>query len=110
MRQLRRRGCRALGFAGMRGLLDGKVWQSALDPKLKPLAALLADIANDDGTSIFPSVAYLAWQLGDDLQPTREPRMERTIQHHLKKLVGEKVLEVVGLRRWNGETMVPTAV
>ena len=50
----------------MSGLLAGKVWQSALDPKLKPLAAALADIASDDGTNIYPSVSYVAWPLGRD--------------------------------------------
>ena len=46
------------------GLLAGKVWQSNLHPDLKPLAAALADIGNDDGTSIYQSVEYMAWLLG----------------------------------------------
>ena len=59
--------------------LAGKVWASNLDPELKPLAALLADIGNADeglagflpscdGTKIpsvaYISVAYIAWLLG----------------------------------------------
>lgn len=48
----------------MSGLLAGKVWMSALKPTLKPLAATLADIADDDGTSIYPTIAYVAWRLG----------------------------------------------
>jgi hypothetical protein len=59
------------------GFLAGKVWQSALDPELKPLAAALADIANDDGTSIYPSVGYMCWLLG---------RSERAVQVQLGKL------------------------
>jgi hypothetical protein len=45
------------------GLLAGKVWLSNLHRKLKPLAATLADIANEDGTSIYPSVEYVARRL-----------------------------------------------
>lgn len=70
----------------MSGLLAGKVWLSALDPDLKPLAATLADIANDDGTSIYPSVAYIAWRLG---------RCERAVQVQLQKLRTMGVLVTV---------------
>jgi hypothetical protein len=70
----------------MSGLLAGKVWQSNLHPDLKPLAAALADIGNDDGTSIYPSVAYMAWLLG---------RSTRSVQDNLKKLRYLKVLKVV---------------
>ncbi|MBI4393350.1 MAG: hypothetical protein HY556_06090 [Euryarchaeota archaeon] len=69
----------------MSGFLAGKVWQSALAPHLKPLAAALADIANDDGTSIYPSVAYMAWLLG---------RSERAIQNGLSDLRAQGVLQV----------------
>jgi hypothetical protein len=61
------------------GFLAGKVWQSALEPHLKPLAAALADIANDDGTSIYPSVAYMAWLMG---------RSERSVRDTLRELRG----------------------
>lgn len=71
----------------MSGFLAGKVWQSALAPHLKPLAAALADIANDDGTSIYPSVAYVAWLLG---------RSERAIQNGLSDLRAEGILKVEG--------------
>ncbi|MHB8654994.1 MAG: hypothetical protein ACYDA9_14080 [Terriglobia bacterium] len=70
----------------MSGLLAGLVWLSDLEPELKPLAATLADIANDDGTSIYPSVAYVAWRLG---------RSERHVQYGLQKLTGFGILEVV---------------
>ena len=70
----------------MSGFLAGKIWQSDLDPELKPLAAALADVANDDGTSIYPSVAYMAWLLS---------RSERTVQTGLKALRAAGVLRVV---------------
>jgi len=62
------------------------VWQSALCADLKPLAAALADIANDDGTSIFPSVGYMCWLLG---------RSERSVQMNLASLRKLGVLAVV---------------
>lgn len=70
----------------MSGLLAGKVWQSNLSSHLKPLAAAMADIANDDGTSIYPSVAYLAWLLG---------KGERSVQYGLDELKGLGVIEAV---------------
>jgi hypothetical protein len=70
----------------MSGLLAGKVWLSDLSPRLKPLAATLADIANDDGTSIYPSVQYVAWRLG---------RSKRFVQGGLSQLRRLGVLEVV---------------
>jgi len=68
------------------GFLAGKIWQSDLDPELKPLAAALADVANDDGTSIYPSVGYMGWLLS---------RSERTVQTGLKALRAAGVLRVV---------------
>jgi hypothetical protein len=68
----------------MSGLLAGKVWLSNLDRKLKPLAATLADIANDDGTSIYPSVEYVAWRLSSS---------ERSVRAALSKLRRLGVLE-----------------
>jgi hypothetical protein len=71
----------------MSGLLAGKVWQSALDSHLKPLAAVLADIANDDGSSIYPSVAYIAWLLG---------KGRRSIQVGLSELKALGIIEALG--------------
>jgi hypothetical protein len=68
------------------GFLAGKVWQSNLHPDLKPLAAALADIGNDDGTSIYPSVAYMAWLLG---------RSSRSVQQNLARLRDLGVLVIV---------------
>lgn len=70
----------------MSGLLAGKVWQSALAPDLKPLAAALADIGNDDGTSIYPSVDYVSWLLG---------KSRRSVQSGLSKLRRTEVLLVI---------------
>ena len=71
----------------MSGILAGKVWLSALDADLKPLAATLADIGSDDGKRIYPSVAYMAWRLG---------RSERDVQRDLSKLREIGVLMIVG--------------
>lgn len=70
----------------MSGLLAGKVWLSALAPHLKPLAAMLADIGNDDGTKIYPTVAYMAWKLG---------RSRRSVQTGLHELLELGVLQIV---------------
>jgi hypothetical protein len=59
------------------GLLAGKVWQSDLPRDLKPLAAVLADRADDDGNNLFPSVAYLRWALSDSDSP---PVSKRSVQ------------------------------
>jgi hypothetical protein len=71
----------------MSGLLAGKVWQSDLSSHLKPLAAALADIANDDGTSIYPSVAYVAWLLG---------KGRRSVQLGLSELRDLGIIEAIG--------------
>lgn len=71
----------------MSGLLAGKVWQSDLASHLKPLAAALADIANDDGTSIYPSVAYMAWLLGKE---------RRSVQLGLSQLKALGIIEALG--------------
>jgi hypothetical protein len=61
----------------MSGPLAGKVWDSDLAADLKPLAAMLADIAAHDGTRIYPSVEYMAWRLG---------RCPRSVQQGLSEL------------------------
>lgn len=47
----------------MSGYLAGKVWRSNLPGTIKPLAACLADFANDDGDGVYPSASYLMWLL-----------------------------------------------
>lgn len=71
----------------MSGFLAGKVWQSDLASHLKPLAAALADIGNDDGTSIFPSVAYVSWLLG---------KGRRSVQTGLSELREARIIEPIG--------------
>lgn len=66
--------------------LETQVWHSALDAELKPVAAVMADMGNDDGYGIYPSVAYIAWLLS---------RSERSIQTALKKLVQLGILDRV---------------
>lgn len=65
--------------------LESMVWQSALDADLKPLAAVMADMGNDDGYGIYPSVEKLAWLLGVS---------ERAVQYKLRKLRKAGILEV----------------
>lgn len=79
----------------MSGLLAGKVWLSDLARELKPLAATLADIANDDGTSIYPSVAYVAWRLSCS---------ERSVQAGLAELREAGILERVA-NEFGGRTL-----
>jgi hypothetical protein len=75
------------------GLLAGKVWLSDLPRNLKPLAATLADIANDDGTSIYPSVEYVAWRLSSS---------HRAVRAGLSELRDSGVLELLSAARPDG--------
>ena len=78
--------------------LESKVWASGLAGHLKPIAALLADIADDDGSSIFPSIARIAWSIGSHDCDEKAPN-ERTVQRFMKELVDLGVLVFVGWRR-----------
>jgi hypothetical protein len=80
------------------GLLAGKVWHSDLNSDLKPLAACLADEANDRGEGIYPSIAYVAWKLSTS---------ERTVQRGMRKLREMKVIEQVGFRKMRARVWVP---
>lgn len=71
----------------MSGYLAGKVWRSGLSADLKPFAAALADVANDDGSNLYPSIEYMIWLTG---------RSERTIRGWLSDLRALKVLKLVG--------------
>lgn len=76
--------------------IESQVWRSALDCELKPLAAVMGDMGNDDGLGIYPSVAYLAWLLG---------RSERAVQRQLQKLVDVGILSrISGARGGRGRT------
>src|SRR5687767_1400019 len=78
----------------MSGYLAGKVWQSNLDGVLKPLTACLADIANDDGTKIYPGIPYLCWLMD---------KSERSIQYQIKALLKAGILVVVSESTRPGE-------
>ncbi len=77
--------------------IESAVWRSDLRGDLKPLAAVMADMGNDEGRGIYPSVAYLAWLLGWS---------ERSVQRGLKELselaIVQRVANVNG-----GRNMVP---
>src|SRR4051794_19402745 len=75
----------------MSGFLAGKVWQSNLPPHLKPLAAALADVANDNGTSIFPTFGYTAWLLSCS---------KRRVSRGIASLVDMGILELVETTRY----------
>jgi hypothetical protein len=77
--------------------LAGKVWHSDLNSDLKPLAACLADEANDRGDGIFPSIAYLAWKLSTS---------PRTVQRGMRDLRSMEVIKQVGSKKF-GRVLVP---
>ena len=67
--------------------LMAEVWGSGLKRSLKAVALAYADHADDDGGSIYPSVAYTAWKTGYS---------KRAVQQHTKELVDRGVLTRVG--------------
>ncbi len=71
----------------MSGWLVGKVWQSGLYGPLKPFASMLADIGDDDGQNIYPSIQYMMWLMNVS---------ERTIRRWLSDLRDRGVLTIVG--------------
>jgi hypothetical protein len=79
------------------GFLAGKVWQSDLNSDLKPLAACLADQANDRGEGIYSSIAYLAWKLSTS---------ERTVQRGMRKLRKMGVMKQDGFKKF-GRVLIP---
>ena len=66
--------------------LISAVWESDLAAHLKPIASVLADKASEDGSSVFPSVAYCAWQLSTN---------ERTERRHFSELRALGVIRAV---------------
>ena len=77
--------------------MAGKVWHSDLNSDLKPLAACLADEANDRGDGIYPSIAYLAWKLSTS---------ERTVQRGMSRLRKMAVIKQVSVKKF-GRVCVP---
>ncbi len=81
----------------MSGLLAGRVWHSALDASLKPLAACLADEGNDLGANIYPSIAFLAWKLSVS---------ERSVQRGMADLRRMGIIREVGKKKF-GRIFLP---
>lgn len=71
-------------------VLTNAVWNSDLKCELRLLALTLADIGNDDGYSIYLSVARMAW---------RTKSSERQIQRDLRELETLEILEQVAPAR-----------
>lgn len=80
----------------MSGRLAGLVWESDLPRRLMPCAAVLAGFAKDDGSSVYPSMARLAWSL---------KRSERQTQSLVSELRALGVLHVVRPPAFNRPTV-----
>lgn len=65
----------------------GKVFELDLGRDEFPVMIALADHASDDGTSIYPSIDYLAWKTN---------MSQRSVQRILRKLEDRGIVEVVG--------------
>lgn len=77
----------------MSALLMGQVFGLAVDEDLKLTLLALADHADDDGTSVRPSIARIAWKIGSgDRNANSEYKNHRTVQRHFKTLIGLKAL------------------
>lgn len=70
----------------MSAKLMGQVWELQLHANEQIVLLALADHARDDGSSVYPSVAYLAWKVGCS---------ERTVQRILRALESAKLIEDV---------------
>ena len=75
----------SLSELGRSGVLEGnmsiklmsQVWELDLDHGLQSIMLALADHADDDGSRVFPSIAYVAWKTG------YSPNQARRIMHDL---------------------------
>lgn len=64
-----------------------KVYELAIDSDTREILMALADHADDEGYSIFPSVARIAWKIGDGSMNERgEYTNTRTVQRKLREL------------------------
>ncbi len=66
--------------------LMSRVWECALAPNLTLVLLAMADIARDDGSRCYPSVAFLAWKCGYS---------RRQIQNIIRQLRDMNILLVV---------------
>jgi hypothetical protein len=64
-----------------------KVYELAIDSDTREILMALADHADDEGYNIFPSVARIAWKIGDgSMNEQGEYKNVRTVQRRLKEL------------------------
>jgi hypothetical protein len=64
-----------------------KVYELAVDSDTREILMALADHADHEGYSIYPSVALLAWKIGDgSMNEQGEYRNTRTVQRRLREL------------------------
>jgi hypothetical protein len=64
-----------------------KVYELAVDSDTREILMALADHADHEGYSIFPSVALLAWKIGDgSMNEQGEYKNTRTVQRRLREL------------------------
>jgi hypothetical protein len=65
-----------------------KVYELAIDSDTREILMALADHADDEGYSIFPSVARIAWKIGDGaVNEEGEYKTTRTVQRRIKELI-----------------------
>lgn len=75
-----------------------KVYELAVDSDTREILLALADHADDDGYSVYPSVARIAWKIGDGSKNERgEYKNHRTVQRRIKEL--QDIGALVELRR-----------
>lgn len=76
--------------------LMSKVYTLAVDQDTREILMCLADYANDDGSSVKPSIARIAWKIGDgSVNENGEYKNIRTVQRRMKELVSQKALIVI---------------
>lgn len=75
-----------------------KVYELAVDTDTREILLALADHADDEGYSVFPSIARVAWKIGDGkLNKDGEYKNTRTVQRRIKYL--QSIGALVELRR-----------
>jgi len=70
--------------------LMAKVRKLDLDPMTTHLLIAMADFANDDGTSVYPSIERLAYNTN---------LSESSVRRHLRKLAADGIIESIGGER-----------
>lgn len=70
--------------------LMAQVWETAIDRPQKFVLLALADHADDEGNSVYPSMERIGWKTGYS---------KRHIQRIMDELVSAEILEVVALQK-----------